>query len=148
MNFVEANTTLGSNGVRTINSGSALAQFIIYNNERLTPLGVMDGGILESLQKQSGSVPFLSNILSMIKTFLGASEEDKRMATGATFVNSSANPDWQTYKYAQRYVSLARATATLRQYAGAGSYTSITYFEGEENPVAVFTRDYYASLQH
>jgi len=143
--FVEANTILDENGARKINKDSALADFIKYNNERITPIGVMDGGILDSIMNGSNSVPFLSNILAMIKIFLGAGEGDKRMASGAAFVNSEANGDWETYKYAQRYVSLARATEALRQYAeDKTAYTAVPFFEGKENPVVAFLEDYYA----
>ena len=77
----------------------------------------------------------------MIETFLGANEDDKRIATGEAFVNSSSNPDWSTYKYAQRYVALARATAMLKQYADDDTaYNDIKYFEGEENPVMAYIR--------
>ena len=145
VNFINNNTTLSGSGVRTINQGSVLANFITYNNERTTPLGVVDGGILESLKNGSAKIPFISNILEMIKTWLGASEKDKRVASGAAFVNSSNNAEWQTYKYAQRYVSLARATAALRQYAGdSTAYDKIEFFEGSENPVVAFLQDYYA----
>ncbi|MBQ3321146.1 hypothetical protein IJG71_03440 [Candidatus Saccharibacteria bacterium] len=144
IDFIEKNTTLNDSGSRTINKGSALARFTIYNNERITPLGVNDGGILESLSKDSESISFSSSILNIIKSFLGADEEDRKIATGESFVNSSKNPDWKTYKYAQRYVSLARATESLRQYADDKSaYNNIKYFEGEENPVIVFLQDYH-----
>jgi uncharacterized protein YaiE (UPF0345 family) len=146
--FVEANTTLNSSGTRTINRNSDLANFILYNNKRTTPLGVIDGGILESLSSGSSSVGFMSDILKMIQTFLGTSESEQRIASGATYVNSTANSDWQTYKYAQRYVSLARATESLRQYAGdETSYTSIEFFEGVQNPVIAFLEDYYYVAQ-
>ena len=145
--FVEENTTL-SDGTRTINDDSILAQFILYNNNRVTPIGVMDGGILDSLSGGSDSISFVSDIIQMIKMLLGTSESDQRIASGAAFVNSTSNDDWQTYKYAQRYVSLARATASLRKYAGdSTAYNNIQFFEGSENPVVAFTREYYAS-QH
>ena len=145
MKFVEENTTL-SGGTRTIDEDSILARFIIYNNNRVTPIGVMDGGILDSLSNGSDSVSFVSNIIQMIKMLLGTSESDQRIASGAAFVNSASNDDWQTYKYAQRYVSLARATASLRKYAGdSTAYNNIQFFEGSENPVVAFTREYYAS---
>lgn len=137
--FVEANTTISASGKRTVNKGSVLANFILYNNERITPLGVVDGGILESLNQESGKISFMSDILGMIQGFLGASESDKRVATGAEYVNSSSNPNWQNYKYAQRYVSLARATEALRQYSnGSSAYNNIYGFEGPENPVVAF----------
>lgn len=144
--FVEENTTL-EDGKRTVKKDSDLADFIKYNNERLTPTGVMDGGILEALKGNSSSIPFISNIIAMIKTWLGATDEEKDMARGKVFVNSSSNDKWDKYKYAQRYVSLARATDALRQYDGdETAYTNIKYFEGNENPVIAFLHDYYAEL--
>ncbi|MBR3228940.1 hypothetical protein IKF67_01755 [Candidatus Saccharibacteria bacterium] len=141
--FVENNTSLDSNGARTINTNSALAKFIIYNNERVTPLGVMDGGILNSLSTDSSSVSFASNIVNMIENFLGSSDSNKRVASGAAYVNSNNNPDWNTYKYAQRYVSLARATESLKQYSNdSTAYNNIRFFEGEENPVVAFLNQY------
>ena len=147
MAFVEENTTLGENGRRTINEDSVLADFIKYNNERITPVGVMDGGILESIKSGSSSLPFISDIISMIKTFLLSTDEDKAVATGRVFVNSSDNSNWETYKYAQRYVSLARATDVLRQYDGdETAYTDLKYFEGSENPVIAFLDNYYNEI--
>ena len=147
INFVEENTTLDDNGVRTINDGSDLARFIIYNDERKTPLGVTDGGILDSLSNESGSVPFISSILSLIEIFFGADEEDMRIATGEAFVNSEDNADWETYKYAQRYISLARATAILKQYSSdSTAYNSMKYFEGSENPVVAYKNHYYNDI--
>ena len=147
INFIEENTTLDDNGVRTINDGSDLARFIIYNDERKTPLGATDGGILDSLSNESGSVPFISSILSLIEIFFGADEEDMRIATGEAFVNSEDNADWETYKYAQRYISLARATAILKQYSSdSTAYNSMKYFEGSENPVVAYKNHYYNDI--
>ena len=144
--FVEENTTL-EDGVRTINKDSKLADFIKYNDERITPVGVMDGGILDSIQNGSSKLSFISSLISIIKAWLGASDEDKNMATGRSFVNSSDNPDWETYKYAQRYVSLARATEALRQYDGEETaYTNLKFFEGSESPVVAFLNDYYEEI--
>lgn len=142
--FVEANTVLNSNGTREVIGGSDLSDFILYNDERVSPLGVVDGGILESLGAGSSSISFISDILGMIKRFLGATEIEKRIASGAAFVNSNSNPDWNKYKYAQRYVSLARATEALRKYAGdSTAYNNILYFEGDKNPVVAFLDEYY-----
>lgn len=140
--FVEANTEL-KDGVRVIKNNSDLANFIKYNDERITPDGVMDGGILKAVQGGS-NISFLSDILTMIKTFLGASENEKRIASGAAFVNIGSNADWSTYKYAQRYVSLARATEALRKYDGEETaYNNLKFFEGNENPVVAFLQNYY-----
>lgn len=141
--FVEENTTL-SGGTREINDDSVLAKYILYNNNRITPLGVVDGGILESLAQGSSSVSFVSSILSLIQSFIGASDGEVRVATGEEFLNSKDNSAWQTYKYAQRYVSLARATEALRQYSDdSTAYSNIRYFEGNNNPVIAFMRRYY-----
>jgi len=149
ISFVENNTTLDSSGVRRIKEGSKLAEFILYNNERETPLGVMDGGILDSLVNSSDSISFMTNILEMIKVFLKSSDQNKRIASGEAFINSDNNPDWQTYKYAQRYVSLARATSTLRQYSNESTaYNNMKFFEGNENPVTAFLNQYYLAVQH
>lgn len=143
LDFIERNTTL-EDGTRKIRQDSDLADFIKYNNERVTQLGVTDGGILESISNNSTNISFISNITSMVTTFLGASDSDKRIASGATFVNSQDNADWQTYKYAQRYTSLARATEALRKYDnGATAYTEIKFFEGKQNPVTAFLNEYY-----
>ncbi len=145
--FVEENTTLNADGTRTINKESKLADYIKYNNERITPVGVMDGGILRAIDGNNTSIPFVSDIVAMLKAFLGADDDDKAMATGRAFVNSNTNPDWQTYKYAQRYVSLARATDALRQYDGdETAYTNLQFFEGKENPVVAFLNDYYNEI--
>ena len=140
--FVEANTEL-KDGVRVIKDDSDLADFIKYNDERITPVGVMDGGILSAVQTGS-KISFLDNILSMIKTFLGATEREKQIATGAAFVNSSSNANWDVYKYAQRYVSLARATEALRKYDGEETaYNNLKYFDGTMSPVVAFLNNYY-----
>ena len=82
----------------------------------------------------------------MIKTFLGANTSAKRVASGEAFLNSSSNSDWETYKYAQRYVSLARAQESLRQYDGnKTAYSNIRFFEGTENPVIAFI-EYHNSI--
>ena len=142
---MESNTTLNDSGQRTIKQDSILADYILYNDKRTTPLGTMDGGILETISSKSRSIPFISKILNLIKSFLGASNQDKRVATGAAFVNSASNKDWPKYKYAQRYVSIARAKSVLQQYTDyAVVYDNLKLFEGNENPVVAFLRDYYA----
>ena len=77
----------------------------------------------------------------MIQDSLDTTDSMKKMATGEAFVNSSSNPDWEVYKYAQRYVSLARATASLKQFTNdKTAYTNIKFFEGNENPVIAFIK--------
>ena len=126
--FMNNNTTISGN-TRTVNPGSNLDIFMKYNNKRTTPLGVIDGGILGAIKNSFSSI-FTSSISEMVKNLINSSDSDKRLATGEAFVNSSSNSDWNTYKYAQRYVSLARATKTLRQYADEETaYQSIPYFE-------------------
>ncbi len=145
VDFVNSNTTLNPSGTRTINKGSALAHYILYNDERETPLGVTDGGIQESILKESSSIPYKTDILDMVKTSLNVSEDIKKISSGEEFVNSSKNEKWDsTYKYAQRYVSLARASEAMKHYSGGSTaYNNIRFFEGEGNPVVAFLNEYY-----
>lgn len=148
LQFVNENTTLNEFGDRVINNNSQLADFILYNNERKTPIGITDGGILDTINNKSNSksIPLILNILEMLKNSHDSSSNNKRIASGEIFVNSSSNPDWQTYKYAQRYVSLARAAAALKYYSNnSTAYNSLKFFEGTENPVAAFLDSFYAS---
>lgn len=144
--FVNANTTLGADGARTINKGSDLEKYIYYNNEKDTLNGLTDGGIIRALEGGGIKIPFISDILAMVRSWLGASEADKRVASGAEFANVAGNEAWETkWKYAQRYVSLARAAAMMRYYdGGETAYVSLPYFEGAENPVMAVVREYYA----
>ena len=124
INFLNTNTTL-VNGVRTINKNSILDKFINFNNKRTTPIGFIDGSILNSIKTGETSTR-VSSIAKMVENLLNSSDTEKRIATGEAFVNSSSNPDWQTYKYAQRYVSLARATASLKEFSGDNTaYTNL-----------------------
>ena len=145
--FVENNTELDSSGTRRVLPDSKLADFISYLVARETPIGVMDGGILESMMNGGGDIPFLSDILGMIANFLGANEEQLRTASGEVFVNKAGNADWEEMKYAQRYVALARATEMLREHSSDQSaYQNMKYFEGNENPVIAFLRTYEESI--
>lgn len=144
ISFVENNTVL-ENGVRRIKKGSDLEGFIIYNSGRETPTGIIDGGILESLKNGSSSIGFTSDILGMVKTFLDTDDLEKKIASGEVFVNSSSNPYWKIYKYAQRYVSIARAAAALREYSEGTAYQNLRFFEGNQNPVIAVLEEYYAS---
>lgn len=142
--FIENNTSIDSSGKRIINKGSDLADYILYNDERITPLGVVDGGIIESKKQNSSTISLESDISKMVEDFMGVSNEERWFAKGGDFVNSSSNPKWQTYKYAQRYISLARAAENLKMYSNdKTAYNNLHYFEGYENPVMAFTRDYY-----
>ena len=132
------------NGVREVKKNSKLAKFIAFSVGRISPIGVMDGGILSSIASGLENIPFVSDIAAMVRNLSNADEETKRLATGAAFVNSSDNSDWQTYKYAQRYVSLARATESLKQFTSdKTAYNNIPFFEGDSNPVVAFLDNYY-----
>ncbi len=139
LTFVEENTIL-KNGKREVKEDSFLAKFIDYNNARKSPLGTTDGGILKALN--SGIldyIPFISDIKNLIDLFRNASEDDLRIATGAAFVNSSSNPDWQKYKYAQRYVSMSRAINAMRQFSSdPTAYNNIELHEGTDNPIFAY----------
>lgn len=151
LEFVKNNT----DGESVIKDDTKLAGFIKNHIGRKTPVGITDGGILSESSKSSSEegVPFLSdlyglfgNLKDSIKGLLNRDKTEKeRAATGELFVNSSNNPDWETYKWAQRYVSLARAQESLRKYAvnydGRVAY-DIKTLEGGQNPVIAYIYDY------
>ena len=136
--IIEQNTTLNSSGNRTVKEGSMLENYL-KNTKRTTPAGVVDGGILESLDNKTSSIPFVSSIVSLVKKLTESSQENKKIASGAVFVNSESNPDWETYKYLQRYISIARAQALAKWVAGdEAAYNNIPFLEGTENSVMAF----------
>lgn len=136
IDFLNKNTVI-ENGVRTIVKNSVLDIFIKYNNKRITPIGVMDGGILTSVKSGFSNITGVSTIIEMVKNLNNSNDQEKRIATGAAFVNSASNPDWQFYKYAQRYVSLSRATASLRKYSNdETAYSNLEFFETKPSTLA------------
>ena len=142
--FINSNTTLNTSGNREVKPGSYLAKFILYNNERKTPLGTIDAGILSSLKEKSSFLSLFTNSVDSVSLFNSATDEEKQIASGAAFVNSSSNPYWNNYKYAQRYVSINRALATLKQYSSdKTAYNNLKGFEGTDNIVLAFTEKYY-----
>ena len=143
---------------------SVLAKFILYNNKRQTPVGVTDGGILDTLENKntgdgSGKIPYIrtftEKIFAWMKSLFGLDkpkEENVNIASGQAFVNDPANnPYWNgkegdgsdSYKYAQRYISLARAKSSLRQYdGGENAYVDIPGLGGKEDPVMAFIKEH------
>ena len=142
--FINNNTTLNANGNREVKPGSYLAKFILYNNERKTPLGTIDASILSSLKENSSFLSLFTNSVDSVSLFNSATDEEKQIASGAAFVNSSSNPYWNNYKYAQRYVSINRALSALKQYSSdKTAYNNLKGFEGTDNIVLAFTEKYY-----
>lgn len=142
--FIEENTEKDESGNTIIKDDSILAKYIIYNNERESPIGTNDAGILSSLQSSLKKILLSTNLISMVELFENASDEEKRIASGAAFVNSANNPDWEQYKYAQRYVSINRALSILKQYSTEETaYDNLKGFEGNINSVVAFTEKYY-----
>lgn len=146
LNFVQNNTIDG----KTVKNNTKLANFIKNSIRRTTPIGVTDGSILVNGVSDSNaneSVSFLTDIKNAIIGWFNNSfnTEVKRAATGELFVNSRNNSDWNDYKWAQRYVSLARAQDALRSYAvnydGRMAY-NIKTLEGNDNPVMAFIYEY------
>ena len=135
--FKENNLTIDSSGNYAVKEGSDLENYL-RNILKGTPLGVVDGGILDSLKSKASSIPFISSIVNLVKSFVDANPADKLIASGAAFVNSSNNPLWGTvYKWAQRYIALINARDTLRWAAGdENAYNNIPLLEGTQNPIA------------
>ncbi len=140
LDFVEANTYLDSNGNRQIKDNSALADFILYNNERISPFGTLDAGIISSKKNTLSFLTPLTDTATAVLLLNTATPEEKAIASGAAFVNSANNPYWDTYKYAQRYVSINRAVSMLKKFStDPTAYQSLKGCEGTLDPVIAFT---------
>lgn len=147
-NFINENTYINESGNRVVKENSYLAKFILYS-ERTAPLGVADSGILYSLKQKKSFIYMIENAALSIELFNNSTPEEKAIATGAAFVNSSNNPYWNQYKYAQRYVSIARTIEILKQYSSdQTAYMNLSGFEGAINPVLAFknSHNYLANL--
>ena len=122
---------------------SALAKYISYNELRKTPVGITDGSIIESIEDSKEGKSIFARVLSAISNLFGLSKkiEDGTYnvppeATGESYVVGGSI--WESsddYKYAQRYISLARAAETLRQYSGDETAYNFEGF-GLGNPIA------------
>lgn len=154
LSFVANNT---KNDGTSILSESDLEDFILYNDERSEPLGITDGDVLDDMIKR---IPALDFILGLIPDGLSGilkkiiiqyyvknrKPEFFEYASGGRFANSSRNAgNWNTYKWAQRYVSLTRAGDALKQYAvnydGRVAY-NFSQFAWGENPVLACINEY------
>ncbi|MBR0432024.1 hypothetical protein IJK16_03450 [Candidatus Saccharibacteria bacterium] len=157
--FVNNNT----NADGTPKENSDLAKFILYNNGRESPIGVKDANILNALNKNTESekkwyqkiTSFFKNLFSSLFSTSGTNNYEKELkeqnqigfATGSVFVNSSSNAYWNTFKYAQRYVSISRALEQLGYFDEDNTNTAeLTMFKHTNyNPVNKFTNDYFAA---
>ena len=137
---VQENVTCNAENVCRINDGSDFEEFVKYNVKRTTPAGVTDGSILESLDgsgsANSGTFSLKNLWNKFISWLTGENKRNTKIASGEMYVNKAGNSDWNTtYKYAQRYLSVVRATDALRQYDGdKTAYSNIPYV-GVDNPV-------------
>lgn len=142
--FVEENTYLDYRGNRQVKDGSYLADFIVFNDHRISPFGTIDPGILSAKRQGSGILEFFANISESVSLYDNASDTNKKLASGAAFVNSASNPLWDQYKYAQRYVSINRAVSILRDYSSDSyAYQNLKGCEGDTNPVIAFSERYF-----
>lgn len=132
-----------------IRDDSFLKKYINYNYGRMTPVGVVDGGILESYD-ESKKTTVWEKIKSFVSNLLGLSEkaakgelgdDEYKLATGAEFVDNGGE-DWNNYKYAQRYMSLARAADAMRQYDGDLTAYNFDGF-GLNNAVVAYISELY-----
>ena len=132
---VMENVDCDENNVCEIKEGSDFETFTANYVNKLTPDGVTDASIVESLAGNKSGTSFISNLVSSIKSFFGLNSEEKEIASGAAFINSSNNSNWETYKYAQLYFSLARIIDDERAFSGDTTAYSFIPYIGSNNPV-------------
>ena len=132
-NYISKNLDCDNGNCKVVEN-SDLAMYVNYNEERTTPIGMSDAGIMEQYteQKKNEDGTVVGRVVGKIGSFFAKlfglsqkADSDPSLipdeATGKAFVDSSKNENWNDkaqYKYAQRYISLARAAETMRQYDG------------------------------
>lgn len=118
-----------------------LAKFIKYCDDRDSPYGAVDAGILRELAKGGtistilGSLPIIGDLIDIFDA--AQDEANMAWANGQNCVNSSANPKWDSeFKYYQRYVQDQRILEQLGAYEGSTSPV-VSYLEEyeAENPL-------------
>lgn len=110
-----------------------LAKYVTFNENRNTPVGLTDASLVEN-QKQWENMnqswfkrtwASITSLFGLIGDIDDGDVPDE--ATGKEFVYKASNGVasagdeenmWNKYKYAQRYISLARAAEAMRQYDG------------------------------
>ena len=140
-NFVESNTYLDSKGNRKVKDNSPLADFITLYGENNSPLGTFNINLVVAKRNNTNFLSTLLNLTDSVAIFLNATNEEKAIATGSAFVNSSSNPYYEKYKYASIYVSFARTLAILRA-SDPVAYNNFPLFEGPDNPVIAYLDEY------
>ncbi|MBR6505257.1 hypothetical protein IKT18_00215 [Candidatus Saccharibacteria bacterium] len=135
--FIKKNTDCNKENICTIDDAEILAKYIGENENRSTPYGLTDATITEfekewAEKNEKKNSNWFKRIISFFKSLFGIIEtidngEAPDEATGKEFVykasnsvasNSDEENTWEKYKYAQRYISLARAAEAMRQFDG------------------------------
>ncbi len=132
---------------------SSLEMYIKYHEMNHTPSGITDGEVLKAIESanEGGSIfsrawRALKGLLRNISSLFGIDSVLKNKgyevppeATGESFV--VGGEEWEKYKYAQRYIGLARAAETLRQYDGDETAYNFSGF-GLGNPIARYINEH------
>lgn len=119
-----------------IHKNGDLAKFVTYCDDRDSPYGAVDAGILGDLQKGGtvtmilGSLPIIGELTDIYDA--AQDEAHLNWANGQYCSNTPQNPYWETFKYYQRYVQDQRLLEQL------GAY------EGSQNPVLSYLEEYEA----
>lgn len=134
------NLDCDSDGNCKVNNNSNLARYITYCDGRDSPFGVLDSGILSSLEASNStgifstilnSIPIVSDVVNIIDGLSSLDPVNQGWATGANCVNSSSNSLWNSeMKYYQRYVEDQRILEQM------GAY------EDSKNPVTAYEEAY------
>jgi len=110
-----------------------LAKYVTFNENRNTPVGLTDASLVENKKQwESMNQGWLKRVWASVTSLFGliGDIDDGDVpdeATGKEFVYKASNGVasagdednmWNKYKYAQRYISLARAAEAMRQYDG------------------------------
>lgn len=141
---------VGDNG--EVVAKSVCADYIDYYINSDTPVGITNGKTIDDLVELPETLrallpesvsDFIVGILKKNFVATTGSEVDKK-ASGAMYVDSSENQNWEDYKWVQRYMSSVRTVSMLRQYAvnddGRVAY-DFSGFDWRESPVLAYIRE-------
>lgn len=141
----------------TVKKGSALAEYLTGKTNSTTPLGMMDGAVLDMvedtgdgscrLKDAEKSDGFFKKALNLLRNLLGLSEKaaknelsecQKSFASGARFVASKDNEWWEKYgKYAQLYILFSNTGEANEMFDGETGAYNFKWF-GKTNAIAKF----------
>ena len=156
MEWLPENIECDNDNNCTVKKGSALAEYLTGKTNSTTPLGMINGAMLDMvevtedgscrLKDEEKSDSFFKKSLNFLRNLLGLSEKaatglnecQKSFASGARFVASKDNEWWEKYgKYVQLYILFSNTGEANEMFDGETGAYNFKWF-GKTNAIAKF----------